>query len=91
MKTTSISYEDICSFLPADETLFAVTRLGPDTIGRLLQLGPATLFVKMRMSATVSAAAAGPITRLEGPVERLSRLAAPPSCHSTGSVRLKRQ
>src|SRR5712672_3455774 len=48
---TSISYEDICSVLPTDETLFAVTRLCPDTIGSLLQLGHATLFVKMRRSA----------------------------------------
>src|SRR5579859_6174576 len=43
----SMTYEDICSFLPFDETLVAVTRLGPYTIGRLLQLGEATLFVKM--------------------------------------------
>jgi hypothetical protein len=35
-----MSYQDICSFLPPDETLVAV--------GRLLQLGEATLFVKMR-------------------------------------------
>ena len=74
---TSSSYEDICSFLPADEALFAVTRLAPDTIGRLLQVGEATLFVKMRSSARVSAADSGPITLFEGLVERLSRLAEP--------------
>jgi PAS domain-containing protein len=82
---TSISYADICSFLPTDETLFAVTRLCPDTIGRLLQLGHATLFVKMRRSAIVSDADSGPITLLEGLVERLSRLAEP-----RGAPRLRR-
>ena len=34
---TAISYDDICSALPADETLFAVTRLSPDTIGGLFR------------------------------------------------------
>jgi hypothetical protein len=76
---TTISYEDICALLPADETLFAVTRLGPDTIGRLLQLGQATLFVKMRRSAIVSDAHSGPITRFEVLVERLSQLTEPRS------------
>ncbi len=73
---TSMSYEDICSVLPPDETLVAVTRLGPNTIGRLLQLGEATLFVKMRRSAILSAADSGPITLFEGLMRRLSRLAA---------------
>jgi PAS domain-containing protein len=72
----SMSYEDICSFLPADETLVAVTRLGPNTIGRLLELGEATLFVKMRRSAILSAADSGPVTLFEGLMKRLSRLAA---------------
>lgn len=71
---TTISYADICSLLPPDETLFAVTQLSPDTIRRVLQLANATLFVKIRRSAIVSAAATGPITRLEGQLERLSRL-----------------
>jgi hypothetical protein len=71
-----MSYEDICSFLPPDETLVAVTRLGPNTIGRLLQLGEATLFVKMRRSAILSAADSGPVTLFEGLMKRLSRLAA---------------
>ena len=74
---TSMSYEDICSFLPPDETLVAVTRLGPNTIGRSLQLGEATLFVKMRRSAILSAADSGPVTLFEGLMKRLSRLAAP--------------
>jgi hypothetical protein len=73
---TSMRYEDICSFLPPDETLFAVTRLGPDTIGCLLQMSQATLFIKMRSSAIVGGADSGPITRFEGLLERLSRLAA---------------
>jgi hypothetical protein len=72
-----MTYQDICSFLPADETLFAVTRLSPDAIGGLLQLGEATLFAKMRRSAIVSVADPGSITLFEGLVERLSRLAKP--------------
>jgi nitrogen-specific signal transduction histidine kinase len=76
---TSMSYEDICSFLPPDETLAAVTRLSPNTIGRLLQLGEATLFVKMRRSAMLGGASAGPITRFEELLDRLSRLTHPGS------------
>ena len=76
---TSMSYESVCSVLPPDETLVAVTRLGPNTIGRLLQLGEATLFVKMRRSAIVSDAHSGPITRFEVLVERLSQLTEPRS------------
>ncbi len=71
----SMSYEDIRSFLPRDETLVAVTRLGTNSIGRVLQLGEATLFVKMRRSAIPSAADSGPITLFEGLMKRLSRLA----------------
>jgi PAS domain-containing protein len=63
---TSMSYEDICSLLPPDETLVAVTRLGPNAIGRLLELGEATLFVKMRRSAILSAADSGPVMLFEG-------------------------
>jgi hypothetical protein len=71
-----MSYEDICSILPPDETLVAVTRLGPNAIGRSLQLGAATLFVKMRRSAILSAADSGPVTLFEGLMKRLSRLVA---------------
>jgi len=74
---TSISYDDICSLLPPDEILLAVTRLGSGPIGRVLQLGQATLFVKMRRSAIISAATWSPVTRFEGLLTRLSRLAAP--------------
>lgn len=73
---TSLSYESLCSLLPADEILVAITRLGPSSIGRLLKLGEATLFAKMRRSAIVSAADSGPVTLFEGLIERLSRLAA---------------
>jgi hypothetical protein len=76
---TSMSYQDISSFLPPDETLVAVTRLGSDTIGRLLQLGEATLFVKMRRSAILSAADSGPVTLFEGLMKRLSQLTEPRS------------
>jgi hypothetical protein len=79
---TSSSYEDICSFLPADEMLLAVTRLGPGPIGRVLHLGQATLFVKIRRSAIVSAANWGRITRFEGLLIRLSGLAEPPGSPS---------
>ncbi len=71
-----MSYGDICSVLPPDETLVAVARLGPNNLGRLLQLGEATLFVKMRRSAILSAADSGPVTLFEGLMKRLSRLAA---------------
>jgi hypothetical protein len=74
---TSMSYEDICSFLPADETLFAVTPLGADTIGSLLQLGQATLFAKMRRSAITSGADSGVITLFDRLLQRLSQLAEP--------------
>jgi hypothetical protein len=74
---TAMSYEDICSVLPSDEILVAVARLGADTIGRLLQTGEATLFVKMRRSAVVGAADSGPVLLFEGLMRRLSRLAAP--------------
>ena len=71
-----MSYEDVCSVLPPDETLVVLTRLGTNTIGRLLLLGEATLFVKMRRSAILSAADSGPVTLFEGLMKRLSRLAA---------------
>jgi hypothetical protein len=52
---TSMSYEDICSVLPADETLFPITRLGPNgVVGSLMLSSQATVFVKMRKSATLS-------------------------------------
>jgi hypothetical protein len=69
---TSMSYQDICSLLPPDETLFAVTRLGSNAIERVLQLGQATLFIKMLRSATGSAVAAALVTRLENLVARLA-------------------
>jgi hypothetical protein len=74
---TSMSYEDICSLLPADETLFAVAPLGADTIGGLLELGQATLFAKMRRSAITSGADSGAITLFDGLLTRLSQLAEP--------------
>jgi hypothetical protein len=70
---TSISYEDICSALPADETLFAVTRLGPKAIGSLMQSGQATVFVKIRKSATLSAADSDAIVMFKELMQRLSR------------------
>ena len=74
---TSRSYEDICSFLPPDETLFAITRLGSHLFGRLHPLGQATVFVKMLRSAIVNDADSDAVTLVKGLGERLSRLAAP--------------
>ena len=45
---TCMSYEDIRSLLPTDETLFAVTRLGPNGfVGSLMLSSQATIFVKI--------------------------------------------
>jgi hypothetical protein len=70
---TCMSYEDICSVLPAGETLFAVTRLGPNAIKSLRLSGHATVFVKMRKSATISTADPDAIAMFEELMEHLSR------------------
>jgi PAS domain-containing protein len=70
---TSISHADICSALPADETLFAVTRLGPKAIGSLTQSSQATVFIKIRKSATLSAADSDAVAMFKELMERLSR------------------
>ena len=69
---TSMSYEDICSVLPSDETLFAFTRLGQNTVGSLMPLGRATVFVKMRKSAIIGAADSDAVAMFEELIERLS-------------------
>lgn len=74
---TSISYDDICSALPADETFFAATELRPDTVGSLLGLGWATLFVKMHRSAILSGADSAAVALYDGLMKRLSHLAGP--------------
>ena len=66
---TSISYEDICSVLPADETFLPVTRLGPS----LMPLGQATFFVKMRRSAIPGAADSDAVAMFEELMKRLWR------------------
>jgi hypothetical protein len=71
--TTPLSYADICSALPTDEPLFAVTRLGPKAIGSLMQSGQATVFVKMRKSATLNAADSDAAAMFKELMERLSR------------------
>jgi hypothetical protein len=70
---TSISYEDICSALPTDGTLFAVTRLGSKAIGSLMQSGQATVFIKIRTSATLNAADSDAAAMFKELMERLSR------------------
>ena len=70
---TSMSYAAICSALPTDETLIAVTQLGPDTPFRsLLQLDRATFLVKMCKSALVDGAYSVATTMFAGLMERLS-------------------
>ena len=71
---TAISYEDICSVLPTDETLFAVTRLGPNGfVGSLMLSSQATVFVKMRKSATLSDADPDAVAMFEELTEHLAR------------------
>jgi PAS domain-containing protein len=68
-----MSYEDICSVLPPGETLFAVTRLGPNAIKSLMLSGQATVFIKMRRSATLSAADPDAKAMFETLAEHLAR------------------
>ena len=71
---TCMSYDDICSLLPTDETLFAVTRLGPNAfVGRLMLSSQATVFAKMRKSATLNDADPDAIAMFEELTEHLSR------------------
>jgi hypothetical protein len=70
---TCMSYEDICSLLPTDETLFAVTRLGPNGfVGSLMLSSQATVFVKMRKSATLSDADPDAVAMFEELTEHLA-------------------
>lgn len=69
---TSMSQDDICSTLPAGETLCAVARLCPNTIGRSLKLGQATCFVKVRKSAILDGPESVAIAMFVGLTERLS-------------------
>jgi hypothetical protein len=68
---TSMSHEYICSTLPAGETLFAIARLCPNTIGRSLHLGQATCFVKMHEAAVLNGVESIAIAMFEGLTERL--------------------
>jgi len=70
---TWMSYQDICSVLPAGETLFAVTRLGPNATKSLMLSGQATVFVKMCKAAIRSAADPDAIAMFEEMIEHLSR------------------
>jgi nitrogen-specific signal transduction histidine kinase len=70
---TGTSYEDICSLLPTDKTLFAVTRLGANAfVGSLMLSRQATVFVKMRKSATLSDADPDAIAMFKELMEHLS-------------------
>jgi transcriptional regulator of aromatic amino acid metabolism len=70
---TAVTYDNICSALPVDETLFAVTPLGPNAIASLMLLGQATVFVKMRKSAIRCGADLDRVAIFEELVARLSR------------------
>jgi hypothetical protein len=70
---TCMSHEAICSVLPADETLVAVTRLGANAIKSLMLSGQATVFIKMRRSATLSAADPDTKAMFETLAEHLAR------------------
>ncbi len=69
---TSMSYADIFCALPTDETLFAVTRLCPNTLGSSPHSGGATCFVKMRKLAVLNGTASVAITAFDELLERLS-------------------
>jgi PAS domain S-box-containing protein len=73
----SMSYEDIISALPAEETLFAVARLRADTIGGFSYPDGSTFFAKMRKSAVMHGADPVAIVTFEELSQRLSRLAEP--------------
>jgi hypothetical protein len=68
----SMSYTDISCALPVDETLFAVSRLCPNTLGSPVHPGGATCFVKMRKLAISNGAASVAITVFERLMEQLS-------------------
>ena len=70
---TWMSYQGICSVLPAGEALFAVTRLGPNATKSLMLSGQATVFVKMCKAAIRSAADPDAIAMFEEMIEHLSR------------------
>ena len=82
---TAMSYADISCALPTDETLFAVSRLCPNTLGSSPQSGGATCFVKMRKLAVFNGTASVAITAFEELLERLSA-ARSESVRYTGSA-----
>ena len=69
---TAMSYADISCALPTDETLFAVSRLCPNTLGARRTRAAATCFVKMRKLAVFNGTASVAITLFEELLERLS-------------------
>jgi hypothetical protein len=68
----SMSHADISCALPVDETLFAVSRLCPNTLGNSAHPGAATCFVKMRKLAISNGAASVAITVFERLMDQLS-------------------
>lgn len=74
---SSMSYEEIISALPIEETLFALARLRADTIGNLLHLDGSTFFAKMSKSAIMRGADSVAIATFEELLERLHGLAEP--------------
>jgi nitrogen-specific signal transduction histidine kinase len=70
---TCMSHQAICSALPADETLVAVTRLGPNAMKSLALSGQVTVFVKMCKSATFTSADPDAIAMFRKLMKYLSR------------------
>ncbi|OBG30515.1 PAS domain-containing protein [Mycobacterium sp. 852002-51057_SCH5723018] len=71
---TSMSYEDIYSALPTEETLFAVGRLRANTIRSLWHLDGSTFFAKMSKLAMMRGAHSVAIATFDELIERLSGL-----------------
>lgn len=70
---TAMSHEYVYSALPVGETLVAVARLCPNAVGRSLQSGQATCFVKVCKSAVLDGAESVAMEMFAGLEERLSR------------------
>jgi PAS domain-containing protein len=72
---TALSYDDIVSALPPEETLFDVARLHADAISSLQHLDGSRFLVKMSKSARMHGADGIAIARFEELLARLARLA----------------
>lgn len=74
---TALTYADIVSALPSEETLFDVARLHADALKSLQHLDGARFLVKMSKSARMRGADGIAIATFEQLLERLAGLAEP--------------